>query len=133
MKDNNENTSLAKQEEGNVQRMDDIPVFAPSTDIYEENDAIVIVSDMPGVDQQNLDITLENDTLTVEGKQSLPEPPKHRQLHHGYDPGKYKRSFNLLTEIDKDKITAKIDNGVLTVTLPKSEETKPRKIEINVA
>lgn len=125
--------ALTKQDDGNVTRMDDIPVFVPPTDIYEEDEAIVIVSDMPGVNQENLDVTLENDTLTVEGRQSVPEPPSHKQLHHGYDPGKYRRAFTLRTEIDKDKISAKIVNGVLTVKLPKSEETKPRKIEINVA
>lgn len=125
-------TEVTKRENADLAACDDAPVYIPATDIYEYEDSIMIVSDMPGVDDKNLDVAIENDVLTVTGKQCDLAPEKHDVLHLGYTPGTYKRSFNILTEIDQDNIKAKLDNGVLTITLPKSEETKPRKIAVEV-
>lgn len=128
-----ENTAVAKGAEKHYpETVDDAPVYLPPTDIYEEDDTIMIISDMPGVSDKDLEVTLENDTLTVVGKQHTPESDKHQILHRGYRPGTYKRSFNILTEVDRDKIKATLVSGILTVTLPKSEETKPKKIKVNV-
>lgn len=108
----------------------DLPVFAPDVDIYEKENAILVLCDMPGVDDKHIDITLENDVLTLTGYQGTAEPEGVTLLHRGYAQGIFQRSFTLSTEVDRDKIVARINQGVLQLTLPKAEEAKPRKITV---
>lgn len=126
-------TTTVKKANNNVEKAERSPVYVPLTDIYEENEAIVIVSEMPGVDEKNLDISIENDVLTLIGKQSTITTGGYHIIHRGYRPGTYKRSFNILTEVDQDRIKASLKEGILTVTLPKSEKAKPRKIKVQLA
>jgi HSP20 family protein len=110
----------------------DRPVFVPATDIYEKDETIYVVCDMPGVDEKNIDVTLENDVLTLTGRQDDEVTEGLEILHQGYSTGIYKRSFTIADVIDREKIKAKINNGVLRIELPKSEKAKPRKIKISV-
>jgi len=104
------------------------PVFTPAADIYEEKDSFTVLADMPGVEQKNIDISLEDNVLTVTGAQSSQDLDNYELMHRGYRTGIYKRSFSLASDVDDAKISAKINNGVLHLTLPKSEKAKPRKI-----
>jgi len=100
-------------------------------DIYETNDAMFIVADMPGVDQSAVDITLEKNVLTIKGTVE-PETPQNYSLAYAeYEIGDYERSFTLSNEIDQDNIEAKVNNGVLQLRLPKASVTK-KKITVKV-
>lgn len=118
----------AKQ--SNVEMSQDRPVYVPPTDIYELKDKIIVESDMPGVSEKNIDVTLEDDVLTLTGRQCECEPDGMELLHRGYAPGIFRRSFTLLTDIDVGKIKATAKHGILKVELPKSEKAKPRKITV---
>ena len=117
-----------KKSKESVELIEDRPVFVPATDIFEKADTIHILCDMPGVDDKSLDISLENDILTLTGRQTSEEPQGYEILRLGYTSGIFQRSFTLTAEIDREKIKAKIANGVLNIELPKSENAKPRKI-----
>lgn len=107
------------------------PVYVPATDIYESNTELVVVAEMPGVDEKHLDVSLEDKQLSITGTREDEHAPKgYSLIHHGYTPGSYSRSFKILADVDTSKITAKIANGVLTLTLPKAEKVAPRKIKV---
>jgi len=107
-------------------KVDEKHIF-PAVDTYETADEYVLKADMPGVHKDNLEIIIEEDTLTIKGKvENLAE----RVTYSEYKPYPYLRSFKLGNDINREKIKAVIDQGVLTLTLPKAEKVKPRKIEI---
>ncbi len=108
----------------------DQPVFAPATDIYEREDAIVVVCDMPGVDEKHLDITLEEGVLTILGYADSTEPANHELIYRGYRPGVFRRAFTVGAEVAPEKIRARLANGVLRVELGKAEKALPRKIPV---
>jgi HSP20 family protein len=122
--------NLQKTDKG-VEMTQDKPVYIPAADIYENDHDIIVYADLPGVDDKNVNITLEDDVLTLIGHQNDEAPEAMEMLYRGYRPGIYRRSFTLGVSIDREKIDAKIKNGVLTLTLPKAEEAKPRKITVN--
>ena len=106
-------------------------VYIPQVDIYSADDTIVILADMPGVAEKDIDITLEKDVLTINGYVSEATGPQGYDLVHGeYGIGDYQRSFTLPDEIDRDNIEAHLNQGVLRVTLPKAPEAQTRKITI---
>jgi HSP20 family protein len=127
---------LAHKEEKTSQEVAELthdrPQFVPVTDIYEKGDCIYVVCDMPGVDEKNIDIALEKDVLTLTGHQNPEVFDGYELLHQGYESGIYQRSFTITDEIDRERIRAKISNGVLKIELPKSERVKPKKIQISV-
>jgi HSP20 family protein len=104
----------------------------PRADIFEGNDEYVIRMDMPGVEAEKLDVSLENQVLTVKAERNL-EFPEGYKAHRREMPPRVdlRRSFDLGRTVDTAKIGARLDNGVLTVTLPKSETSLPRKIEVS--
>ena len=107
------------------------PVYIPATDIYESNTELVVVAEMPGVDEKNVDVSLEDKELSITGTRNDDGDPKGCSLiHHGYTPGSFSRSFKILADVDTTNITAKIANGVLTLTLPKAKKVAPRKIKV---
>ena len=106
-----------------------LPEFIPQVDIYEDKNGITVVADMPGVDKEGVSIGLKEDQLTINGKVSLPEN-KETFLHKEYEMGNYFRQFTLSDMIDREKITAKMKDGVLILTLPKAEKETPKKIEV---
>ena len=118
---------------GGVELAQDRPLYSPDTDIYEKGDAVLVLCDMPGVDDKHVEVTLENEVLTLTGYQQVEEPDGHDPVYWGFRPGVFRRSFTLSTEVDRSKIKAKIRNGVLQVVLPKAEEAQPRKIVVETA
>jgi HSP20 family protein len=105
------------------------PFFTPDVDIQETEEQLTLIADIPGVKKENVDIDLNENTLTINAqveKTGLPGTALYKE----YDYGDYKRSFTVSNIIDQSKISAELKNGVLTVVLPKAETAKPRKIEI---
>ncbi len=109
-----------------------IPVYIPAVDIYETQDALTLVADMPGVSPENVDIDLRDDQLTIRGTITV-EGEGETVLLREYGVGDYYRQFTLGRIIDQSKIEAAMKDGVLTLTLPKVDKAKPRKVEVRTA
>lgn len=105
------------------------PVFVPAVDIYESEEALTLVADMPGVSKENLTIDLKENTLTIKGGVQPPED-LGKVLYREYEEGDYYRQFTLSELIDQGGITAALKDGVLTLSLPKIKPAQPRRIEI---
>ena len=105
-------------------------VFLPTADIYETQDALTVVLEMPGVEKSNVDVRVEDGILEVEGRLDLSKYQGLQALYTEYNIGHYSRSFQLSSRIDQNKIGAELKDGVLSLTLPKVEEAKPRSIEV---
>jgi len=105
-------------------------IYAPQVDIIERKDYIVIIADMPGVDEKSVDITLEKNVLTIYGRVDAYAPENHKNFLSEYGIGDYQRVFTLSDEVDRDKIQATVKNGVLKLVMPKAETIKTRKIPI---
>lgn len=108
-------------------------LYAPIVDIYEKGDNIMLIADLPGVDEKSVDISLENNILSVRGYVSPVEFSGYKLAYAEYGDGDYHRTFTLSNEINRDKIDAVVKNGVLTLTLPKAETAKTRKIAVTAA
>jgi len=103
--------------------------LTPAVDIVETRDAYLLESDMPGVTKDGLEVLLEANELTIVGRRS-DQPTEAQYVYRESKPAHFRRVFELDPAIDVDKIDARIDRGVLTLTLPKSERVKPRKITV---
>jgi HSP20 family molecular chaperone IbpA len=108
-------------------------VFIPRVDICETKDAIILLADMPGVDEKSIDITLEKSVLTLLGGVEPDTYEGYRAAYVEYEAGDFERAFTLSDEIDRDRIEASVKNGVLRLTLPKAEPVKLRKINVKSA
>lgn len=106
------------------------PVFIPAVDILENEKELIVFADMPGVDGKNVDIDLKDNQLTIIGRIDPVEEEKEISLYKEFHWGDYYRQFALSDIIDQGKITAKLDNGVLRLVLPKVEKAKPQKIKV---
>jgi len=104
--------------------------YVPATDIYETDQALMVVMELPGVDKKDLDLAAENDALRVEGRINLGKYEGLEPLYTEYNVGHFARRFTLSGKIDQGSINAELENGVLTLTLPKAKEAQPRKIAI---
>ena len=106
-------------------------VFVPDVDIYESETEITLLAELPGVTSEKLDIDLKEDVLTLSGEAApTPKDPAEQDLLIEYESGKYYRQFTLSNVIDQERITANLEDGVLTLKLPKVEKATPRKIQI---
>jgi len=105
-------------------------IYSPAVDIMERKDDIIVVADMPGVDDTSVDITLEKNVLTIYGKVEADIPEKHNLHLSEYGIGEYQRVFTLTDEVDREKIQATVKNGVVKILLPKAEVVKTRKISV---
>lgn len=105
-------------------------IFVPNVDIVENEKAITLTAEMPGVKKNNINVELKEGILSIEGKVDITEYQDLNPLYGEYNVGSYSRRFNLGADIDKSSIEAKMDSGVLTLTLPKLAETRPVSIEI---
>ena len=114
-----------------VERARQERVFFPPTDIRETAEAIVLVADMPGVSSEAVEITLEDELLTVKGTVKEQDTKPSGPAYAEFEFGNYERSFLVSDGIDRDGIDAHMRNGVLTLTLPKAQPTY-RKIEVKV-
>jgi HSP20 family protein len=104
--------------------------YVPQVDIYETKEGLWLWADMPGVDEQSINVQLDNGVLTIEGQVDLKEYENTTPLYTEYNVGNYVRRFTLSNEVDSDRIVARMQNGVLTLEIPKSERAKPRRIAI---
>ena len=104
--------------------------YVPYADIYETDDALAVVMEMPGVEKNRLNVALENDVLRVDGQIDFTNYNDIEPVYAEYNVGHYARSFTLSNKIDQEKISAQLEDGVLTLTLPKAKQAKPRKITI---
>jgi HSP20 family protein len=106
-------------------------IFVPNTDIFETEDVLTVVMEMPGVNREHADITVEDNVLRVSGRIDFAKYANLRPVYTEYNVGYYRRSFNLApSSFDEHKITAEMRDGVLTLTLPKAERAKPRSIPL---
>jgi HSP20 family protein len=104
--------------------------FVPATDIYETEAALTIVMEMPGTSREDLDVSVEDGVLYVDGRVRFDKYEGLQPLYTEYNIGHYRRSFALTNKVDQSKISAEMKDGVLTLLLPKAEEAKPRRIAV---
>jgi HSP20 family protein len=104
--------------------------YVPTADIFETGDALHVILEMPGVEKTNVDVTVEDGVLKVEGRLDFSNYKNLAPLYTEYNVGHYARSFRLSSQIDQNEIGAELSDGVLTLTLPKVEEARPRTIQI---
>jgi HSP20 family protein len=121
-----EKRELEKREEATVPSR----VFVPTTDIYETQDALNVIMEMPGVEKGNVDLNVEDSVLKVFGRIDFSKYEGLQPVYTEYNVGHYARSFRLSSKIDQSKIRAEMKDGVLSLTLPKAEEAKPRVIAV---
>lgn len=107
--------------------------YVPRADIYETENDIIIVTDMPGVSQDSIDITVEKNVLSIDGYVNEGYPDNYDLAHMEYEVGDYHRKFTLSNAIDQENIAATVKNGVLRLVLPKAGPAKARKINVQVA
>lgn len=125
---------LQVQEKREVERQQEATVparaFLPPTDIFESDDLLTLVMEMPGVDREAVDVNVENGVLRVEGRLDFSKYEGMQPVYTEYNIGHYRRSFSLSSKVDQDRISAQMQDGVLTLLLPKAEEAKPRRISV---
>ena len=105
-------------------------ITVPDVDIREDGKCIRLLADMPGVDSKSVDVTVENNVLTIEGHAHTEAPTGYEQVGEEYRVGKYRRDFTLSEVVDTDAIKARVVHGVLELTLPKRDQARTRKVEI---
>jgi HSP20 family molecular chaperone IbpA len=130
--DGTQELQTQKKREHDQRQESTIParVFVPTADIYESQDALTVILEMPGVERDNVDVRVEEGMLNIEGRL---DPVKYQgllPLYTEYNIGHYARGFRLSSKIDQSKITADLNDGVLCLTLPKAEQAKPRTIKV---
>src|ERR1700736_2026033 len=107
--------------------------FAPLVDIYEDEHNITLKIEVPGIDEKDIDVRIENNTLTVHGERKIEKEEKEenfRRVERQY--GSFTRSFTLPSSVDSGQVSADYHNGVLKIALPKKAEAKPKQIKANV-
>jgi HSP20 family protein len=105
--------------------------YTPVTDIYETESSLTIVMEMPGVTKESVNVDLQDDVLRIEGQIDFSKYKGMEPLYTEYNVGHYVRTFGLPSKIDREKIAAQLEDGVLTLTLPKVLEAQPRRISIS--
>ena len=105
-------------------------VFTPPIDIFETPDGLVLLADLPGVTLESLELQVQDNKLTLYGKVKPDLPPDARMIHQEYAVGHFLRSFILSDEVDHERISAKLNQGVLEVVLPQLRKSEPRRIQV---
>lgn len=122
--------NLQKYEDHKPEAVEDRAWVAPLVDVYENDNEVLLIADLPGVTRESLDINLDKDQLTIVGR--IIEETVGHVVGQEYQAVDYRRSFMLPNGIDAAKISAELSQGVLNLRLPKSEAVKPRQIEVKV-
>jgi HSP20 family protein len=107
--------------------------FAPAVDVYEDEHKVTLKIEVPGIEEKDINVRVENNTLTVEGERKIEKEEKeenYRRVERQY--GSFVRSFTLPQTVDSDNVSANYDKGVLKITLPKKAEAKPKQIKVNI-
>lgn len=108
-------------------------IWSPAVDVYEDQDAIVIKADLPGMKQEEIEVEMNGDTITLQGERKFEDEArrdKYVRVERQY--GAFQRSFTIGVPIEADKIKATYRNGILELTIPKAEATKPKKVQVSV-
>ena len=129
MSDNN--TSVTQSNSGQAQKVPQ-QALTPAVDIVENETGITLLADMPGVSKERLTIRVDGENLVIEGAAEVQVPEQLQLLHSELRTPFFRRSFTLSRELDAAKIEASLRDGVLRMHIPKAEEAKPRRIEVNV-
>jgi HSP20 family molecular chaperone IbpA len=106
-------------------------LFTPPIDIYETVEGLVLIADLPGVSVKTLELQVQNNKLTLLGRVPHLAPANGRLLHKEYEEGDFLRSFILSENVDHERVTARLNNGVLEVVLPHAAKSAPRRIQVN--
>ena len=107
--------------------------FAPAVDVYEDEHNVTLKIEVPGIDEKDIDVRIENNVLTVHGERKFEKEEKEenfRRVERQY--GSFTRTFTLPNTVDSEKVSANYEKGILKVTLPKRAEAKPKQIKVNV-
>ena len=107
--------------------------FAPAVDVYEDEHKVTLKIEVPGIDEKDIDVQVENNTLTVRGERKIEKEEKeenYRRVERQY--GSFVRTFTLPQTVDAEKVSATYDKGVLNIELPKKAEAKPKQIKVNI-
>jgi len=112
------------------QRRERETVFVPRADIIETGDSLIVIADMPGIDEKSVDIQVEHNVLTIAGRVETENLEGFQLGYQEYETGQFTRQFTLSDEVDVNRIEASVRNGVLEIRLPKVESAKPRKITV---
>jgi HSP20 family molecular chaperone IbpA len=112
------------------ERYDDVHAVRPPVDIYEDESGISLYADMPGVAKDRLEIKVDRDSLSIEGKAEITTPENMAAQHTDVTTTVYRRNFTLSSELDNEKAKAELRDGVLKLHIPKREQYQPRKIEV---
>jgi HSP20 family molecular chaperone IbpA len=105
--------------------------FVPVTDVFETDQALMVILEMPGVGKNSVEVDVENDVLTIQGRIDFSKYDGLQPLYTEYNIGNYRRSFQLSDKIEQDKIKAELKDGVMTLVLPKAAKAKPRRIKVS--
>ena len=127
----NQRKELAKTEEKNIEKTRNLRSAIPAVDIYENDNEILLHADMPGVVKEDVSVNIDNGTLSLSGVRKI--ETKGSSNWEEFSDVEYVRSFSVPQTIDIERVEAELKDGVLKLHLPKSEEAKPRQIEINAA
>jgi len=107
--------------------------FAPPVDVYEDEHNVTLKIEVPGIDEKDMDVRIENNVLTVHGERKFEKEEKEenfRRVERQY--GSFTRTFTLPTTVDAEKVSANNDKGILKIVLPKKAEAKPKQVKVNV-
>jgi HSP20 family molecular chaperone IbpA len=134
MSEKTESNVPVREGDGRAERTSGVPARSPFVDIYETADGLTVVADLPGVPADAVQVQVERGVLTLVGRASAEDLSGWRPIHEGLNlGGEFFRAFALSDEVDREKITARLANGVLTVVLPKAPQARTRKIPIQGA
>lgn len=122
-------SALSRQEADEAQRR---VTLTPAVDIYEDAHAVTLLADLPGVPREKLDIKVHDGSLTIEGESVVPVPPNLALSHAEVRAPYFSRRFTVSDDFETARIEASLKNGVLKLTIPRRDEAKPRRIEVNV-
>ena len=128
----NENNPVAKTGQAGPSPSAHQSALVPAVDIVENDVGITLLADMPGVSRERLVVKVDGDNLTIEGSAEVEVPAKLELLHSEIRNPYFRRSFTLSRELDPSRIEASLKDGVLRMHIPKAEEARPRRIEVNV-
>jgi len=132
MESNQEMVSKDKRLGRGSTRAESERVLRPSVDVFEDESGITLIADMPGVSRDGLDIEVEGDTLSIAGEVKLPAPEGMDALYAEVNSIRYLRTFTMSDDLARDGVNATLKDGVLRLHIPKREEVRPRKIEVQV-
>ncbi|HET9579725.1 MAG TPA: Hsp20/alpha crystallin family protein [Usitatibacter sp.] len=126
-------TNRENAEAATARPASDVPALTPPVDVFEDENGITLLADLPGVSKENLNIRVEGEQLAIEGTVSLGESTRLEAVYAEVRVAQYRRTFALSGDLDTERIDAKMKNGVLTLRIPKAEQAKPRRIPVTVA